>query len=352
MRKVGFAVMLCVGVMLGGCEEVAAPPEPTGAPEQSAVTPATAPSLGRFAIQGGAELVSAHLEIYVSGIEVPSQVRVYRVTAPWTECEPTWQTHSTRYDPTPIATFTPAGIGYVSVDVTSLVKTWKAGTCENYGMMLRQQLVSDNHNTEYYSSEHAGMRLRLVLVVKVDGINKTVVIERGVRGTVNDTWIWSLGQNLSGCDTELLYTRANAVYRKDVLLGFSLDGACTRTPGYWKTHSEFGPSSYDATWALLPAGARTVFFLSGRNYHQVLWTPPQGNAYYILAHPYIAAKLNVLKGTPSTPEVSAVPAWSEQFFSTKTPSSILTRALRGSVIANAKTLDDYNNGLTGPGHCE
>ena len=53
---------------------------------------------------------------------------------------------------------------------------------------------------------------------------------------------------------------------------------CTRTPGYWKTHSEFGPAPYDATWAQLPSGASTTFFLSGKTYYQVLWTPRQGTA--------------------------------------------------------------------------
>ena len=38
-------------------------------------------------------------------------------------------------------------------------------------------------------------------------------------------------------------------------------GGCTLTQGYWKTHSEYGPAPYDDTWALLPAGADSPFFL-------------------------------------------------------------------------------------------
>jgi hypothetical protein len=128
-------------------------------------------------------------------------------------------------------------------------------------------------------------------------------------------------------------------------------GGCTLTPGYWKTHSEFGPAPYDDNWAQLPNGASTTFYLSGKTYYQVLWTAPQGKAYYILAHAFIAAYLNVLNGSTTTPEVDAAMAWAVSFFSTYTPSSTLSKAVRNQAIAYATTLDNYNNGLIGPGHC-
>jgi hypothetical protein len=130
------------------------------------------------------------------------------------------------------------------------------------------------------------------------------------------------------------------------------DGGCTLTPGYWKTHSEFGPAPYDDTWARLSNGASTPFYLSGQTYYQVLWTPPSGgNAYYNLAHPFIAAKLNLLNGAASTPEVDAALAWAENFFNTYTPGSLLPREVRNQAISYAMVLDNYNNGLIGPGHC-
>jgi hypothetical protein len=125
---------------------------------------------------------------------------------------------------------------------------------------------------------------------------------------------------------------------------------CTLTPGYWKTHSELGPAPYDDTWASLANGASTPFFSSGKTYHQVLWTSPQGNAYYILAHAYIAAKLNGLNGADLS-AVSSTMTSAEQFFSTKAPSSSLTKAQRTQVLQWATQLDNYNNGLIGPGHC-
>ncbi|MGE5249453.1 MAG: hypothetical protein ACM3QS_04490 [Bacteroidota bacterium] len=127
---------------------------------------------------------------------------------------------------------------------------------------------------------------------------------------------------------------------------------CTLTPGYWKTHSLRGPAPYDDAWlAIGPAGADTPFFLSGQTYYQVLWTAPSGNPYYILAHAYIAAKLNILNGASSTPDVDAAIAFAESFFNTYTPDSKLSKTMRATVIAKAYILDQYNNGFIGPGHC-
>jgi hypothetical protein len=137
------------------------------------------------------------------------------------------------------------------------------------------------------------------------------------------------------------------------------DQGCTLTPGYWKTHSHHGPAPEDTAWFLLgdvdgdgnSEGADETFFLSGTTYYQVLWTPPQGNAYYILAHAYIAAKLNKLNGAASTTQVDAALAWSTSFFNTYMPSSSLSKSVRNQAISKAQVLDDYNNGLIGPGHC-
>jgi hypothetical protein len=138
------------------------------------------------------------------------------------------------------------------------------------------------------------------------------------------------------------------------------DQGCTLTPGYWKTHSTHGPAPNDEAWFLLgdkdgdgvSEGADETFFLSGKTYYQVLWTPPSGgNAYYILAHAYIAAKLNILNGATSTTQVNAAITWAETFFASNTPSTKLSKSVRDQAIANAGTLDKYNNGITGPGHC-
>lgn len=135
------------------------------------------------------------------------------------------------------------------------------------------------------------------------------------------------------------------------------DRGCTLTQGYWKTHSEFGPAPYDNTWAQLPNGASTTFFLSGKTWFQVFWTPPAGgNVYYQLAHQYMAAVLNKLNGASSTSAVDAAIASATTFFNTYTPAQAgafaKSSAARSSALALASTLGSYNEGAIGPGHCD
>jgi len=144
-----------------------------------------------------------------------------------------------------------------------------------------------------------------------------------------------------------------------ITVNLACDFGCTLTPGYWKTHSEYGPAPYDETWAMLSSGADTTFFLSGQSYYGVLWTAPKGgNAYYILAHAYIAAELNFLNGASVPPEVQDTFDAATALFNAYMPEYIggLKNkpgdvTLRSQFIQYAATLDWYNNGLLGPGHC-
>jgi len=130
---------------------------------------------------------------------------------------------------------------------------------------------------------------------------------------------------------------------------------CTLTLGYWKTHSEFGPAPYDATWALLASGASTPFFLSGQSWYEAFNTPVAGNAYYILAHQYMAAVLNGLAGA-STAAVTTELAAAATLLGTYTPAQIAALESKDAVVKQFKslgeTLDNYNTGLIGPGHCD
>ncbi|WP_363798229.1 hypothetical protein ABU614_00525 [Lysobacter firmicutimachus] len=124
---------------------------------------------------------------------------------------------------------------------------------------------------------------------------------------------------------------------------------CTYTQGYWKTHSKYGPAPYDATWATI--GEDTLFFSSGQTWYKVFWTPPKGgNAYYILAHQYMAARLNVEAGGSAPPQVQSAIAQATAWFtgrSTAAPKG----AARDTAINLAGILAAYNEGTIGPGHC-
>jgi hypothetical protein len=126
---------------------------------------------------------------------------------------------------------------------------------------------------------------------------------------------------------------------------------CSLTWGYWKTHSEFGPAPYDNTWALLPIGASTPFFISGQTWYQVLQTDRRGgSAYYILAHQYIAAYLNLLNGADVS-VISSQLAQAKALLESYKPSDVLSSSTRSTFVSIAYTLDQYNNGNIGPGHC-
>lgn len=126
---------------------------------------------------------------------------------------------------------------------------------------------------------------------------------------------------------------------------------CTLTQGYWKTHSQAGPAPYDDAWKALGSDEeKTVFYGSGKTWLQVFQTPPQGNAYYILADQYMAAKLNILNDAAASTEVQQAVAAAETLFAS-VPGTTLTREQATQAKQLATLLDNYNNGLSGTAHC-
>lgn len=121
---------------------------------------------------------------------------------------------------------------------------------------------------------------------------------------------------------------------------------CTRTQGYWK-------SKPGVVWPA-PYGRSAMFFSSGLTWQQVLDTPPKGgNAYLILAHQYIAARLNIAAGASAPASIQTVIANATTFFNSG--ANLFTCS--GSDCETQKTwagiLDIYNNGLYpgAPRHC-
>ena len=141
----------------------------------------------------------------------------------------------------------------------------------------------------------------------------------------------------------------------------AVDLGCTLTLGYWKTHNDSfqGGAATDPTWALLSGGLaeETIFFLSGQTWFEVFWTPVGGNAYYNLAHQYMAAVLNQLAGASVPAAVQTALNSATTLFNTYTPAQIAalsgSDSLRRQFIALAGTLGAYNEGLAagGPDHC-
>ena len=125
--------------------------------------------------------------------------------------------------------------------------------------------------------------------------------------------------------------------------------------GYWKTHSKYGPSKYDATWALI--GEDTPFFYSEQTWIEVIKTSPRKrNTYYILAHQYIAARLNELSGSYLPTNIANAILKATELFdnSTNTPDYIgnlrRNNPLRKEFLELAELLDKYNRGKINQWH--
>ncbi len=125
---------------------------------------------------------------------------------------------------------------------------------------------------------------------------------------------------------------------------------CTLTQGYWKTHSKYGPAKYDATWAKV--GEDSPFFINGGTWYQAISTPSRGgDAYYILSRQYVAAVLNRYNGASVPADVAAAMTQAANWLSTHRSPIRSSTADGRMAIRLATLLDQYNNGVIGPGHC-
>lgn len=127
------------------------------------------------------------------------------------------------------------------------------------------------------------------------------------------------------------------------------DGGCTYTQGYWKNHSS--GKKFDAGWNDADIGGpNATFYYSGKTWINLFNTAPKGNAYIILAHQFMAAKLNIENGASPAPAEYALAA---TFFNTpaNTLSFAYSKATQDQLKAWGLVLAGFNEGLTGPGHC-
>ena len=133
---------------------------------------------------------------------------------------------------------------------------------------------------------------------------------------------------------------------------------CTRTIGYWKNHAGFGPQA-DVVTPLLPVwlgtatGAKSVSVTSAARAVELLdKSGDASNGINKLYAQLLAAKLNIASGANGS-AISQTIAQADAFLATHAAADwhSLSAAERQSVLTWASTLDDYNNGKIGPGHC-
>jgi hypothetical protein len=115
---------------------------------------------------------------------------------------------------------------------------------------------------------------------------------------------------------------------------------CTFGAGYWKTHTDAWPSRFT------PAAA---FYSSGKSWIDVLGTPPNGDAYYILGRQYIAAALNLdwLDSDIRPPEIGAPFAIAGGYFT----AGAHTDLTRTELVRLATVFEGFNEGNAGVPAC-
>ena len=136
-------------------------------------------------------------------------------------------------------------------------------------------------------------------------------------------------------------------------------GDCTHTQGYWKNHhsgkGQCAPEP-DCTWPICESTGVTAEqnTLCGLPWLTIFNTPPKGSAWFILAHQFIAAQLNLKDERCNDDTVGAVV--SVLGSSKSNLEMCILNADPGSdhgmdMISEANWLDAFNNGNLGPDIC-
>jgi len=190
------------------------------------------------------------------------------------------------------------------------------------------------------------------------GPNQSITIEIGdlldESGVSATDWRSAWGGELEYGTDYMFCAFANAsptVYQSGFTDNFedvTLDAQdCTFTIGYWKNHPEAWPA------ACFPMQLGNNFYSAA----EVLAIANQsvaGNGAISLAHQLIAAKLNVCMGA-NPAAVAACINTADALLATcgadKIPPHGTCSLSPGATAATTQCMDNYNQGLTGPGHC-
>lgn len=119
---------------------------------------------------------------------------------------------------------------------------------------------------------------------------------------------------------------------------------CTVTQGYWKNHPE--------SWSRVPALTLGSVTYAQAQILAILRQPARGNGLISLAHQVIAARLNLLLGVVPPASVNNALYLADTTIGTLVvPPVGGGRLLPCSTSALTETLDQFNSGSLGPGHC-
>lgn len=129
-----------------------------------------------------------------------------------------------------------------------------------------------------------------------------------------------------------------------------VDAGCTFTQGYWKTHGPIPTGNNSNEWPVTDLTLGNVSY-TDLQLLSIFNTPAQGNGLLSLAHQLIAAKLNIANGADGTSVAAAIAAADALIGNLVIPPAGAGSLPSSATSSLTGTLDNFNNGLIGPGHC-
>ncbi|HEU4364777.1 MAG TPA: hypothetical protein VFT13_04860 [Candidatus Krumholzibacteria bacterium] len=164
--------------------------------------------------------------------------------------------------------------------------------------------------------------------------------ETGVTGTVDEL---AYGTKYHFTAFALDEVGAAASGLSNTVSAFTTESTnCTYTIGYWKTHEE--------AWPVNSLTIGSVVYTK-QQLLDILNQSVEGNGLVSLAHQLIGAKLNIAAGADPTDASAAIAAADAQIGGLVVPPVGAGYIHPSQTSGLTQTLDDYNNGIIGPGHC-
>lgn len=117
---------------------------------------------------------------------------------------------------------------------------------------------------------------------------------------------------------------------------------CTYTIGYWKNHEE--------DWPVTSLLVGDVSYTKAQLL-DILHEPVRGNGLISMSHQLIGTKLNVANGAGAIEVLSTILAADALIAGLVIPPVGSGYLQPSTTSPHTQTLDDFNNGIVGPGHC-
>jgi hypothetical protein len=128
---------------------------------------------------------------------------------------------------------------------------------------------------------------------------------------------------------------------------------CTYSQGHWRTHGPEGcnPSNGGNSWPVTSMTLGNTLYTDAQ-LCSIFNTPAGGNGLIILAHQLAAAKMNIANGADGSSINASISAADAMIGNLVIPPVGAGNLSPASVDALKTALENYNLGVTGPGHCQ